>query len=117
MNAVPSPLALAEVLARGDIWRGDALAELPVATIPSGHAELDAELAHGPGVLDHLRLVDLIRRLSKRFGEGADVARGVGTGGDHAAEIGRIARGPHLARPHRRLGRVAHGDLDDPVAV
>jgi hypothetical protein len=47
MNAVPSPLALADVLARGDIWRGDALAELPAATIPSGHAELDAELPGG----------------------------------------------------------------------
>ncbi|HEX6733215.1 MAG TPA: translesion DNA synthesis-associated protein ImuA [Azonexus sp.] len=46
MNAVPSP-ALAEVLARGDIWRGDALAERPAATIPSGHAELDAELPGG----------------------------------------------------------------------
>ncbi|MDR0775120.1 MAG: translesion DNA synthesis-associated protein ImuA [Azonexus sp.] len=43
MNAAP----LAEILARGDIWRGDALAELPAATIPSGHAELDAELPGG----------------------------------------------------------------------
>lgn len=45
MNAVP--VALAEVLARGDVWRGDALAELPETAIPSGHAELDAELPGG----------------------------------------------------------------------
>ena len=29
MSAAPLPLALAEVLARGDIWRGDTLASLP----------------------------------------------------------------------------------------
>ncbi len=40
-------LALAEVLARGDIWRGDTLAGLPEAAIPSGHPELDAELPGG----------------------------------------------------------------------
>ena len=44
MNVAPSPVALAEVLARGDVWRGDTLASLPAVTIPSGHAELDAEL-------------------------------------------------------------------------
>lgn len=44
---MPSPIALADVLARGDVWRGDALASLPAATIPSGHAELDAELPGG----------------------------------------------------------------------
>ncbi len=47
MNAMPSPVALAEVLARGDVWRGDALASLPDASIPSGHPELDAELPGG----------------------------------------------------------------------
>ena len=47
MNAVPAPVDLAAVLARGDIWRGDALASLPEASIPSGHAELDAELPGG----------------------------------------------------------------------
>lgn len=47
MSAMPSPLALAEVLARGDVWRGDALASLPDAAIPSGHPELDAELPGG----------------------------------------------------------------------
>ncbi len=47
MNARPSPLALAEVLARGDVWRGDALAGLPAPALPSGHAELDAELPGG----------------------------------------------------------------------
>ncbi len=47
MNAMPSPVALAEVLARGDVWRGDALACLPDASIPSGHPELDAELPGG----------------------------------------------------------------------
>ena len=47
MNAMPLPVALADVLARGDVWRGDALACLPESTIPSGHAELDAELPGG----------------------------------------------------------------------
>ena len=47
MSAVPLPAALAEVLARGDIWRGDTLASLPGNTIPSGHPELDAELPGG----------------------------------------------------------------------
>lgn len=47
MSAMPSPLALAEVLARGDVWRGDTLANLPDAAIPSGHPELDAELPGG----------------------------------------------------------------------
>lgn len=42
-----SAVALAEALARGDIWRGDTLACLPEATIPSGHAALDAELPGG----------------------------------------------------------------------
>ncbi len=35
---------LATVLARGDIWRGDALPSLPAGSIASGYAELDAEL-------------------------------------------------------------------------
>jgi cell division inhibitor SulA/protein ImuA len=47
MNATPLPVALADVLARGDVWRGDTLACLPESTIPSGHAELDAELPGG----------------------------------------------------------------------
>jgi cell division inhibitor SulA/protein ImuA len=47
MNAAPAPAALAEVLARGDVWRGDALASLPAAAIPSGYPELDAELPGG----------------------------------------------------------------------
>lgn len=45
MSALPA--ALAEVLARGDVWRGDTLASLPESTVPSGHAELDAELPGG----------------------------------------------------------------------
>jgi cell division inhibitor SulA/protein ImuA len=40
-------LALAAVLERPDIWRGDALAVLPAPTLPSGFAELDAELPGG----------------------------------------------------------------------
>ncbi|MGE5769788.1 MAG: translesion DNA synthesis-associated protein ImuA [Betaproteobacteria bacterium] len=44
---MPLPVALAEVLARGDVWRGDALASLPDSAIPSGHTELDAELPGG----------------------------------------------------------------------
>lgn len=40
-------LQLADVLARGDIWRGDALPGLPGGVIASGHAALDAELPGG----------------------------------------------------------------------
>jgi len=47
VNAMPLTVALAEVLARGDVWRGDALASLPDSAIPSGHAELDVELPGG----------------------------------------------------------------------
>ena len=47
MRPAPSPVVLAEVLARGDVWRGDTLASLPAATLPSGHAELDTELPGG----------------------------------------------------------------------
>ena len=47
MNALLLPVALADVLARGDVWRGDTLASLAEATIPSGHPELDAELPGG----------------------------------------------------------------------
>lgn len=47
MSAMPAPVDLAAVLARGDIWRGDTLASLPEASIPSGHAALDAELPGG----------------------------------------------------------------------
>lgn len=38
---------LADVLARGDIWRGDTIAMLPQATVASGHPALDAELPGG----------------------------------------------------------------------
>jgi len=47
MTSMPLPVALADVLARGDVWRGDTLASLPESAIPSGHAELDAELPGG----------------------------------------------------------------------
>lgn len=47
MNALQSPVALSDVLARGDVWRGDSLANLPEAAIPSGYPELDAELPGG----------------------------------------------------------------------
>lgn len=47
MSAMPLPATLADVLARGDIWRGDTLPGLPENVIPSGHAELDAELPGG----------------------------------------------------------------------
>ena len=36
--------ALADVLARHDVWRGDALARAPLPGVPTGHAALDAEL-------------------------------------------------------------------------
>lgn len=38
---------LAEVLARGDVWRGDALASLPREGVASGYSDLDAELPGG----------------------------------------------------------------------
>lgn len=47
MNALPLPAALAEVLARGDVWRGDVVARLPDSAVPTGHAVLDAELPGG----------------------------------------------------------------------
>lgn len=47
MTTQPMPVALADVLARGDVWRGDAVASLPESTIPSGYPELDAELPGG----------------------------------------------------------------------
>ncbi len=47
MSAAPLPVALAEVLARGDVWRGDTLPGLADDAIPSGHPELDAELPGG----------------------------------------------------------------------
>ncbi|WP_371325432.1 translesion DNA synthesis-associated protein ImuA [Dechloromonas sp. ZY10] len=40
-------LSLSEVLARGDVWRGDALAAPPQQAIATGHAALDAELPGG----------------------------------------------------------------------
>ena len=59
MNVAPSPVALAEVLARGDVWRGDTLASLPAAAIPSGHAELDARAGlEGREAVGQRRLVD-----------------------------------------------------------
>lgn len=39
--------ALASVLARPDVWRGDALAVAPAPTLATGFAELDAELPGG----------------------------------------------------------------------
>lgn len=39
--------ALAEVLARPDVWRGNRLAEAPLPAVASGFAELDAELPGG----------------------------------------------------------------------
>lgn len=47
MSRAALPQALAEVLARGDIWRGDMLASLPGNAISSGHPELDVELPGG----------------------------------------------------------------------
>lgn len=51
MNAAPlvaGPAAnLNDLLARGDLWRGDTLARLPQAGVGSGYPELDAELPGG----------------------------------------------------------------------
>ncbi len=46
--------ALAAVLARPDIWRGDAIAVSPAPTFSSGFAELDAELPGGGWPRGHL---------------------------------------------------------------
>jgi len=42
-----TPGVLADVLARGDVWRGGSLARAVVPGVPTGHAELDAELPGG----------------------------------------------------------------------
>jgi protein ImuA len=58
--------ALAEILVRPDVWRGNRLAEAPLPAVPSGFATLDAELPGGGwprGALTEL-LVD-----SAGFGE------------------------------------------------
>lgn len=47
MSALASPVALDDVLARGDVWRGNGLASLPDGVLPSGFPELDAELPGG----------------------------------------------------------------------
>lgn len=47
MSAAPLPAALADVLARGDVWRGDTLPGLADHAITSGYPELDAELPGG----------------------------------------------------------------------
>ncbi|MCK6390154.1 MAG: translesion DNA synthesis-associated protein ImuA [Azonexus sp.] len=44
MAALPNVLALDAVLARGDVWRGDTLASLPMASLPSGFPVLDEAL-------------------------------------------------------------------------
>ncbi|MFO1346416.1 MAG: SOS cell division inhibitor, partial [Rhodocyclaceae bacterium] len=44
MSASP---ALAEVLSRSDVWRGDSLARAALPGVPSGFAALDAELPGG----------------------------------------------------------------------
>ena len=46
-SALPLSPDLGEVLARGDVWRGDALATLPGVTVASGYPALDEELPGG----------------------------------------------------------------------
>ncbi|MGE5471779.1 MAG: translesion DNA synthesis-associated protein ImuA [Bacteroidota bacterium] len=65
MSAMPLPATLADVLARGDIWRGDTLAGLPESTIASGYPELDAELPGGGWPRGNLTEI-----LSERHGVG-----------------------------------------------
>ena len=45
MVALPKHLVLDDVLARGDVWRGNTLASLPVASIASGFSLLDEALS------------------------------------------------------------------------
>lgn len=51
MSAPAAPASgtpgLADVLARSDVWRGDALAQAPLPGVPTGFGELDAELPGG----------------------------------------------------------------------
>ena len=99
MNAAPAPVDLAAVLARGDIWRGDALASLPEASIPSGHAALDA--------VDDFKLA-------------LDVG-GDGLAGEERFAPLRIVRDPvefffHIGpNPNRHGGAGGHGIASDRV--
>lgn len=52
--AIRAAAGLADVLSRGDVWRGDALARLPQAGVASGYPELDAELPGGGWPLGEL---------------------------------------------------------------
>lgn len=85
MGSIPGIPSLAAVLARVDIWRGDALPGLPACTIPSGHPELDAELPGGGWPRGHLTeiLIDrsgigeiglLLPALARLSGEGGWLA-------------------------------------------
>ena len=44
---MPASPALADVLSRSDVWRGDSLARAALPGVPSGFAALDAELPGG----------------------------------------------------------------------
>ena len=85
MNALPLPVALADVLARGDVWRGDTLASLPEATIPSGYPELDAELPGGGwprgGLSEFLVERSSVGELSLLLPALASLSRAEGTAG------------------------------------
>ncbi len=73
---------LQEILARGDVWRGDALARLVADAIPSSHPRLDAELPGGgwpqgcltellgehPGIGELSLLLPALARLSSAGG-------------------------------------------------
>lgn len=54
MSANLSSLALSDVLARGDVWRGNRLAEPGGEVVSSGHAGLDTELPGGGWPLGNL---------------------------------------------------------------
>lgn len=43
----PAPVTLADLLARPDVWRGDALARTSAPGLPTGYPELDGELPGG----------------------------------------------------------------------
>lgn len=47
MPAIASPVALADLLARPDVWRGDTLARSATPGLSSGYPELDRELPGG----------------------------------------------------------------------
>ena len=101
--------ALADVLARPDIWRGDSLARAPLPALASGFAALDAELPGGGWPRGQLTEL-----LSERAGAGEvslllpALARITAAGG----AVVVIAEQPVFASPHAPAWAAAGVRLD-----